>query len=150
MKSKKKPARARRMSAEEPSLRSIGKSVLLALPITAAIAVLLMLPATALLLTTKNPNAYHGVVGSILLYLTAILGGTLATRLHRRRMPLFCGLAMGAALLLLLLVLSLILPGSPNKYNTALRVGLHALLFPATVLGAFLGAKEPRRRRRTR
>ena len=148
MKNKKRTAKRRAVGSEEPSLQSISKSVLLALPITAAISILLMLPVTAILLATKDPNAYHTAAGLLLLYLATILYGAIATRLHRRRMPLFCGLCAGAAMLLLLLILSLILPNSTHAYTTALRVGQHALLFPAALAGALLGAREPKRQRR--
>lgn len=151
MKSKKKPSKTRKIIGEEPSLQSLGKSVLLALPITVAFALLLMLPVTALLLKTGNPNAYHTGAGLAILYLATLLGGTITTRLHHRRTPLLCGLAMGGALLLLLLVISLILPGNAHTYSTALQVGLHALLLPTALLGSYLGAKErsvPRRHRK--
>ncbi len=148
MKRKKRTAKRRVAGSEEPTLQSISKSVLLALPITAVIGILLMLPVTAILLATKDPNAYHTVAGLVLLYLVTLLGGAVATRLHRRRTPLFCGLATACVMLLLLLMVSLILPSSQHSYGTALRVGQHALLFPAATAGALLGAKEPKKQRR--
>ena len=140
-----------RKSSGEGSLRSIGKSVLIALPVTGAVATLLMLPVTALLLCTANPNAHHTAAGLALLYVAALFGGALATRLHHRRAPLLCGAAMGGAMLLLLILLALLLPSTESGDTVALRVGLHALILPCTVAGALLGAKErsarPRRRR---
>lgn len=132
------------------SLGSVLKSTLIATPIALAIGILLILFATAILSTTDDPNKYHTVTGLLLIYLTALLGGTLATRLHRRRTPLFCGITMGFLLLLLLLLLSVILPNSGHEYSTAMQIGLHALLFPATVAGALLGARERRAKGRKR
>ena len=150
MKHKKRKTRARK-GGGEGALRSIGKSVLIALPITLAVTALLILPVTALLLCTANPDAYHTAAGLALLYVAALLGGALATRLHHRRAPLLCGAAMGGTLLLLLTLLALILPDANHTYTPALRVGLYALLVPCTVLGALLGARErsarPRRHR---
>lgn len=130
-------------------MTSVCKSVLLALPIIMIIGLVLLLCTTAILLTTKNPDAYHTAAGLALLYLISLFGGAIATRLHARRTPLFCGMTMGAAILLLLLILSLILPGSDHTYTGALQIGLHALLLPMAITGALLGAREkkPTRRR---
>ncbi len=132
------------------SLGSVLKSTLVAAPIALAVGILLILLAAAILSATGDPLKYHTVAGLFLIYLTALLGGTLATRLHRRRTPLLCGVAMGFLMLLLLLVLSLILPNSGHQYSTAMQIGLHALLFPATVIGALLGAREKQQRARGR
>lgn len=149
MQKKKKTPRRRAAKSEAVSLQSVFKSVLLTLPIVAALGLVLLLVTTAVLLKTGDPDAYHTAAGLALLYLVALLGGAIATRFHGRRTPLFCGLAMGAAMLLLLLVLSLALPDSGHAYKATLRVGQHALLFPVTLVGAMLGAREkkaPRRR----
>ena len=55
---------------------------------------------------------------------------------------------MSAAVLLLLLIASLILPGSDHTYTSALQIGQHALLFPMAIIGALLGAKEKKTARR--
>ena len=145
---KKSPRRGG--SSEVVSLGSVLKSVLFAAPIALATGVLLILLAAAILSATGDPLKYHTVMGLFLIYLTALLGGTLATRLHGRRTPLLCGVAMGSLLLLLLLMLALVLPDSTHEYSTAMQIGLHALLFPATVIGALLGAREKRARGRKR
>ena len=139
---KKSPRRGG--SSEVVSLGSVLKSVLFAAPIALATGVLLILLAAAILSATGDPLKYHTVMGLFLIYLTALLGGTLATRLHGRRTPLLCGVMMGSLLLLLLLMLALILPNSGHEYSTAMQIGLHALLFPATVIGALLGARKKR------
>lgn len=149
MPKKKRTAKRRAAKSEAVSLQSVFKSVLLTLPIVAALGLVLLLLTTAALLKTGDPDAYHTAAGLVLLYLIALLGGAIATRFHGRRTPLFCGLAMGAAMLLLLLVVSLALPDSDHAYKSALRVGQHALLFPVAIIGALLGAREkktPRRR----
>lgn len=149
MPKKKRTQKRRTVSAEAVSFTSVCKSVLLTLPIITVIGLVMLLCITAILLNTKNPDAYHTAAGLVLLYLVTLFGGLIATRLHARRTPLFCGIAMGAAVLLLLLVLSLILPGSDHTYTSTLQIGQHALLFPLAIVGALLGAREkkPSRRR---
>ncbi len=148
MKTKKRRQRA--ASSDTVSLASVLKSTLLAAPIAIALGMLLLLGMTAILLTAKDPDRYHTAAGLVAIYLTALLGGTLTTRMHGRRAPLFCGLAMAFLMLLLLLVVSLILPESGHTYTNALHIGLHALLFPAAVVGALLGAREKKTPRRHR
>lgn len=148
MQKKKRTPKRRAVSSEAVSLMSVCKSVLLTLPIIAMIGLVLLLCTTAILLNTKNPDAYHTAAGLALLYLISLFGGAIATRLHARRTPLFCGIAMSAAVLLLLLIASLILPGSDHTYTSALQIGQHALLFPMAIIGALLGAKEKKTARR--
>ena len=143
MKSQKRRSRGRRQAPPDTvSLLSVAKSSLIALPIAIALGMLLLLLATALLLTTKDPDRYHTAAGLVALYLAALFGGMIATRCHRRRAPLLCGLGLTLAFLLLLLLISLILPDAGHTYSGALRVGLYALLFPAAEVGALLGARE--------
>ncbi|MBQ3056137.1 MAG: hypothetical protein IJC95_01445 [Clostridia bacterium] len=148
MQKKKRATKRHTTPSQEVSLTSVCKSVLLTLPIIMTIGLVLLLCTTALLLATKDPNAYHTAAGLVLLYLITLIGGAIATRLHARRTPLFCGVAMGSAMLLLLLVLSLILPGSEHTYKSTLQIGLHALLLPTAIAGALLGAREKNASRR--
>ncbi len=148
MQKKKRTSKRRTAPSQEVSLTSVCKSVLLALPIVIIIGLVLLLCTTAILLTTKNPDAYHTAAGLALLYLMTLIGGAIATRLHARRTPLFCGIAMGAAMLLLMLTLSLILPNSDHTYTSALQIGLHALLLPMAITGALLSAREKKTTRR--
>ena len=151
MKHAKRITKKRSTPHEDVTIKSVFKSVFLALPIAVAIGLLLLLPITALLLRSKDPNAYHTAAGLALLYLVTLLGGIIAARLHQRRAPFFCGLAIATVMLLVLLLLSLVLPSSTHNYTPALRVGQHALLFPAALAGTFLGAKEQKiKRHRTR
>ena len=125
------------------TLSQTMKCVLLALPITMAVGLLLLLLSTALLLTTKDPNRYHAVAALAVLYVTAFLGGLIATRLCHRRSPLLCGACEAALLILLFTVLSLFLPDEWRHAGSGVFALLsRILLLPATMLGAFLGAKR--------
>ena len=79
---------------------SVLKSALLAAPIALTVGILLVLLVSALLSGTADPDKYHTVSGLFLIYLSALLGGLVAVRLHHRQAPLFCGLAVGGILLL--------------------------------------------------
>ena len=148
----KKAAKHRFAPAREDtvSLASILKSALFALFIAAGIGALLLLLSAALLLLTENPSAYTGVVAPAACYLTAFAAGMIATRLHARRLPLFCGLATGVLFLALLLLTAALLPRA-SACTVALQAGLYALIPCFTVVGALIGGKRkstPRRRKR--
>ncbi|MBQ2757706.1 MAG: hypothetical protein IJF31_04395 [Clostridia bacterium] len=128
--------------------QTVLKNCLLALLISAVLALLLCTLATALLLKTEDPGHYVGAVGIAVIYLWCFLCGGIATRLSGRRAPLLCGAASGAALLLLTLAL---LPlGAKESANAALSFGLHALLLPVCVCGALLAARQKPAKRRHR
>ena len=86
------------------------RATLVALPITLLLGACLLLVATALLLSTKDPDRYHAVIALPILYLTAFLGGMIATRIAHRYAPFLCGGILGVLLMLLFSLLALILP----------------------------------------
>ena len=125
-----------------PTPKSILKSACFAFFIAGGIGVLLLLLSAALLLLTKNPSAYVKGVALALLYITAALTGVIATLWHKKRLPLFCGLAAGIIWLALLLPTAIFLPRAGAE-ATALRVGLYAAIPFFTVAGALLAARKP-------
>ncbi len=137
---------ARRPHAANPQATTLGRCTLLALPLTVAVGLLLLLFLTALLLVTKDPGRYVGGIGLASLLLTALVGGTLCVRLYGRRSPLLCGLLMGACLVLLFTIPSFFLSDTLRAGNLLLRI----LALPCAVLGAMLGARQKRRRRHRR
>ena len=126
-----------------PSPKSVLKSACFAFFIAGGIGVLLLLLSASLLLLTKNPGAYTKGVALALLYITATLTGIIAARWHRRRLPLFCGIAAGGLWLVFLLLVAIFLRDTGTE-NTALRVGLYALLPFFSTAGALLAARRPR------
>ena len=151
---KKKAARKHRRSATQgdgaPNLRSLMKCALCALPITVAVGLLLLLITTALLLLFKDPDRYHTAAALVLLYLTAFLGGMIATRLYRRRSPLLCGLSEAMLLLLLITVAAFFLPdGWKDHQSAGMALLTRVLLLPVSLGGALLAArkKTPKRKR---
>lgn len=132
------------------TLPDLFKNALLALPVAMAVGLLLLLAATALLLTTPNPGQYAAIVGTALLYVCAALYGRLTVRFSRGKLPLFGGLFSGGVLLLLLLLLAWILPESATAYQRPLIVGLYAAVPCATLAGALLPARRQRAKRKRR
>lgn len=154
MSTQKKKAASTHRAAERsgaPNLGSLMKCALCALPITAGVGLLLLLLTTAILMKTADPNRYHAVAGLLLLYLTAAVGGAIATRLYRRRSPLLCGLAEGMLLLLLITAAALFLPdglhGAPAR---GIAILTRISLLPAALLGALIAAHRKERRRKRR
>ena len=149
---KKKAARKRRQAPEKAGVPTLGgtvKCILIAFPVTVGVGLLLLFAAAALLLQTNDPDRYHTAVALTLLYLTAAIGGGIATALCRRRFPLLCGLGEAVLLILLITVLVLCLPttwqnGTPLGISLLLRV----LLLPASLIGAYTVSRQGQRRRR--
>ena len=148
----KQAARRHRRTATEKeaiTLSATMKCVLWALPITMAAGLLLLLLSTALLLSTKDPDRYHTAAALAVLYCTAFLGGLIAVRLCHRRSPLLCGACEAALLILLFTVLSLFLPDEWRHVRSGgLALLSRVLLLPASILGAFTGAKRSRAKHR--
>ena len=143
----KKAAKRRRRTVSEKE--ETIKSVLRALPVTAGIGLLLLFITAALLMQTSDPHRHHAVAGYALVYVTAFAGAFTATRINRRRAPLLCGLGEGAALLILITVAGLCLPNAPaGGISAGASLLMHALLLPASLLGAFTAARQSKRRRR--
>ena len=150
-KQKKKAARKHRATEHSgaPDLGSLMKCALCALPITAGMGLLLLLLTAALLMKTGDPNRYHTAAGLALLYVTAALGGMIATRLYRRRSPLLCGLVEGVLLLLLVTAAAFFLPDelrvTPARGAAILT---RVLLVPTALAGAWTARKKARPARR--
>lgn len=152
-KPKKKAASKHRTTEHSgaPNLGSLMKCALCALPITAGVGLLLLLLTAALLMKTGDPNRYHTVAGLALLYLTAALGGMIATRLYRRRSPLLCGLAEGLLLLLLVTVAAFFLPSDlRGTVARGMAILSRVMLMPASLLGAMLASRPKTQRRKRR
>ena len=150
---RKKAARRGRHSASDrenaAAFPAVAKSVLLALPITAVLGLLLLLLATALLLQAKDPDRYHTAVALTVFFVVAFLGGALATRINARRAFLLCGAAEGLALVLTCALISLFLPDAWGHSDTGARaLGLRAAAILASLVGAFLAARERKQKKR--
>ncbi len=148
---KKKATRGRRRTqvrASAPTLGNTVKCIVLAFAIAVAIGLLLLFFATALLLLTKDPDHHHTAVGLAVAYLTAFIGGVVATALCNRRSPLLCGFGVALCMILLSTALSIFLPHVKGQDVTHSVLFLERLLFlPAATLGAMLTTKKRKKRR---
>ena len=138
--------RALHQAQRPQSLYTMMKCVLLALPFTVLLGALLLSAITALLLFSKNPIRYADTGGMICLYLTASLGGALATRFYGRRSPVLCGLALGLLLMLFVGISALLTPQADTP--TAMALLLRLLIPIASLAGAMLGARKKKTRYR--
>ena len=143
-----KKRKASKATQDFATFGEIGKSILKALPVALLAGILLLLGATALLMTTQDPAKHHASLALTSLYLSALLGGIAATRFCHRRAPAFCGIGIGMLLLLLFSALSILLPGELAAQDGALGVLARSAVPAASLLGSMLGAKEKKRRHR--
>lgn len=147
----KKTKAKRRAGASASSMPCWLRGTLLALPVTLLCGLALLLLGTALLMMTKDPDRYHAVLSLPLLYLTAFLGGFIATRMAERRSAVLCGLCEGLCLLVLFSLLALCLPRDWAANGAGYsRILLRLPLLVASLLGALAGAKKQARRRHRR
>ena len=146
---KKKPSRSRRNGSTSPKnpLSALAKSVLIALPVTMGVGLLLLIGTTALLLCTKDPGRYNTVAGLAVLYVTALLGGGIATWLFDRRSPALCGTVMGLILFLLLCIPPLF-SAQDGIQNAGIAFLARLALLPAALLGALTSTPKKKKRRR--
>lgn len=139
--------RTHKKAARKKAEISVWKSALLALPLTLAWGLLLLLLGAALLMTTKDPMRYQGGVSIAMLLVTGLFGGICTARICRRRFPVLCGLLIGAELLLVLTVPALLLPKTLGAWGASGFL-LRLLLFPLALAGAFLACRKKATRRR--
>ena len=143
------PRRTAEGQGSAAAFPTVAKSALKALPFAAGVGLLLLFIVTALLLTVKDPAGYHVAAGMAVICLTALTGGGIAARFHRRRVPVLCGLAEGLLLLLLTLPAPLLIPAAfQHARSLPVTVGLHAALFPLAVAGALLASRPPKKHKR--
>lgn len=148
---KRKAARRHRTpdSSGAISLSATAKHTLIALPITAAVGLLLLLVSCVLLMMTKDPNRYHVPVGYAVLYLTAFLGGMIGARLNRRHAPILAGLGLGFFMILLITVSALLMP---NAWRSEVSGGIALItrlaILPCTLIGALCASRQKQRRKR--
>lgn len=134
---------ARRSHATTPRW-ALHRCTLLALAVTVVMGLLLLLFFSLVLLSTNDPGRFVGGAGLAALLLTAMIGGTVCVRLYGRRSPVLCGLVMGVCLVVAVTLPALFSPGGTHAAAMLLRMPV----LPCALLGACVGAKQKKRRRR--
>ena len=132
--------RAPRKAQRPQSFAAFLKCVLLALPFTVLLGAFVLSVSAFLLLRTANPIHYADTVALIGLYLTALLGGMLATRLYGRRAPVLCGLSTGILLLLAVSIPTLLL--STGESSAAMAIFTRLLIPFLSLAGAMFVARK--------
>ncbi len=143
MRSKKRNKRAK--TSKTSGIATLLRAASLSLLITIPLSLLLLLLAAALLLKVNDPGSTIGVTGIAVLFISSLLCGVLATRLHRRKTPLLCGITSGILLLLFLCIASALLPTDKAPHSLLITLLLHVMILPLTILGAKLGGREKRK-----
>ncbi|MBQ9783098.1 MAG: TIGR04086 family membrane protein [Clostridia bacterium] len=138
-KKSKKPHHATR-EAGSGTPAQLLKHTAIGAGIALAVAAALALIAAGICYSTPDPNSLTLPVGMVLPYLSALVGGFAAVRLHRSA-PLPCGLLCGGFLALFFLFLTLFFEGE-SGIGLPLSIILRVLIPAVSVLGALLGLKR--------
>ena len=144
MNASKSKALSRRPAQKKVTRTNETASSLSASLLHGALLSLLVLPLLALCFSlaayfTEDPLRLIPVCGVLCAYLFALCGGALTARRHKKRF-LLCGLLFSLLQSAILFLFSLAVGGSSYSIGTLLF--LYAGLFPAGVLGAYLGAHK--------
>ncbi len=134
-------------ASAEAGLIRVLSAALFALPVTAAVGLILLLIVTAVAYANPDPDSLTTPLSLAALALTALLGGVVAARRGQGR-TLLCGLMLGLLLTLLLLLLSLLFGDEARKQLTlGLTSPVLWLLHGGVVFLSALGGKLGGRRR---
>lgn len=137
--------RSPRSSSAEQELSSVTtilKSSLLGAGGGLLASLLLLLGGTILCLCTTDPGSLILPTGLLALYLSAMVGGFLAIR-HHKKEPLPCGALCGALMMLFFLFLSFFFASESGKqFSLGISLLLRALIPFFSILGARLGWKR--------
>ena len=133
----------------EDALAGLFRHALKSALITVCIGAALSVIASLICYFSEDPVVLITPLSYTASALTAISGGVIAVRIHKRA-ALLSGLLTGSILTLLMMLASLFLSPLASGYSTGIAAALHAAYLALCVLGAFLGQKKPSRRRRKR
>lgn len=148
---KNKKAKLKRPSPNnESSLEQAAKFSLAGLAITVAISAALLLLGTAIAISTVDPLSLIAPIGYVSTFISAILGGFACAKLNKRS-PYACAALCGGEFVLLSMLLSFALPHTLASGMTVwTRLAIHVASLVAFPLGALLGVKasKPKRKKR--
>ena len=109
----------------------------------------LLLIGSILAYRLPDPNTPSDVIAAAVMLIGSLVGGWTAAK-KQKEGALVCGVCTAAALLVLLLTVSLFLPGEEiTAYKLPLSLPLHAAIVPASIAGAYGALRKkgtPRRR----
>ena len=76
--------------------------------------------------------------------ITALMGGFVTARIHRHS-ALICGLFSGGIMTCVMILASLFLKSYATGYSTLISTLLHTAFILLSIIGAFLGLKQPKK-----
>ena len=123
--------------------------ILKGLLITAGVGGLLIVTASLIACFDADPQRLTAPLGLAASALTALAGGWITVRIHKRS-ALLCGLCNAALLSALMLLLSLLMIDRASGYPGWLSCLLHLGFALLSVLGAFLGLPSKKASRATK
>ena len=113
-------------------------------------ALILALIGAIVCISSADPHSLMIPISLIALYLSAMIGGWITVRLHKKA-PLPCGTLCGAMMLFLLVLLSLFFDKKEGGgFSLGISLLLRALVPFFSILGARLGWKRSSRGRRAK
>lgn len=131
------------------SANGIISSVSFGAIISAALLFSLLLIFSALSLALERPHVIFKPLAFFSIYTSAFFGGFLSVKKNKGRDSLLCGLFCGIVTAILLSLLFGIIALASDAETTPISWLYRALIIPASMLGALIGAKsKPRRKRR--
>ena len=108
----------------------------------------LLLISAGIAYSCDDPHSVTTPLALLSLYLSALIGGFSASRMHRSD-ALLCGTVSGGVLMLLYLLLSCFLSeGFETPLPLYLLLILRLMIVVCAILGGFLGLPRPKKRRR--
>lgn len=130
--------------------RGVLSSSLRGLSVALLLGFCLLLVASVAIYSTADPNRYVSPASLTVLLISALFGGFSATRFNRGS-ALLCGLLCAAMLLAVLFLLSLLMsPTLSADRPLAASIGVRGIAVGVSVLGAFIGAKEKKKKKTRR
>ncbi len=130
--------------------RNLFKNVAISFLLTMGITLLCILLLSAAFYATADPNRYIAPLSMSLLFISSLLGGFLAVKRHNGS-ALLCGLLFAVMMLALTLSVSLFFDLSLSADRSLpMEFGLRGIAAALSILGAFIGATEKKKKPRKR
>ena len=134
----------------EGTLDTALKSSFLGILFTAGVSLALLFASTAAALMTDDPISLVEPIGYVVKFISAFLGGFICSKIDKR-VPYMTSAIVGGAFVILSMLFSLALPHSlASGMNIGVRLALHALSFVMFPLGALLGVKASKPKRKAK
>lgn len=131
------------------SASGIISSVSFGVIMSVALLLSLLLVFSALALTLEKPHVILTPLAFFSIYTSAFFGGFLSAKRSKGRDSLLCGIICGIISAILLSLLFGIISLALNTESAPISWLYRALIIPASILGALIGAKsKPRKKRR--